>query len=368
MSSRNPDVRFYDITDVPNGEIPFRPDVEHFSTSKVIDDFNTPNAVVVSSCSIKFFLDGMFLLILISSSENSPVFLLLQLEFPAESLISHYVSWASDAFFCVFIFPNAYILVKKRQCDDFVVEYVCFDKPERDGNSKNGGFPKAGMEFNYMNSESKKLVQLVPLCPPMILRDASDESYNFARLNVHVDPEKNFLFFVFRSLSFSDEDEDEDREFEMKAIEFSFPIRSSGRSISSPIDFGSENCGYVASFTIKIGDEDYNVRFSFGTFESYTVDHRDGYYTLSAINNCTDSTTIFCRDTDAEELMERTMTRLGILSIEIPEFVAPETDDDSALVDALRHLPEDLQAFLRSITWCNPETRIAQFARASGSN
>ena len=54
-----------------------------------------------------------------------------------------------------------------------------------------------------------------------------------------------------------------------------------------------------------------------------------------------------------------------------PEFmiVSNRTQEKlSALVDALRHLPEDLQAFLRSITWCNPETRIAQFARASGSN
>jgi len=49
------------------------------------------------------------------------------------------------------------------------------------------------------------------------------------------------------------------------------------------------------------------------------------------------------------------MSRLGILSIKIPEFVAPETDNDSALVDALTTLPENLQDFLRLITWHNPK-------------
>ena len=362
---------------------------DHHATTNLIDKMGSPQSDAVESVSphydanfAKFVLHSFFLGLFVKIAGMPATFLLIELEFSASSLIDHFFNWTENceqvnddggsliyrSFTCMFMFQHAYVTVEKKESGDFVVKYQILDNPELFGDPRNGGFPRARMEFDYMDSdledESKKLVQLVPLCPPMILRDASDESYNFARLNVHVDPEKNFLFFVFRSLSFSDEDEDEDREFEMKAIEFSFPIRS----ISSPIDFGSENCGYVASFTIKIGDEDYNVRFSFGTFESYTVDHRDGYYTLSAINNCTDSTTIFCRDTDAEELMERTMTRLGILSIEIPEFVAPETDDDSALVDALRHLPEDLQAFLRSITWCNPETRIAQFARASGSN
>ena len=48
--------------------------------------------------------------------------------------------------------------------------------------------------------------------------------------------------------------------------------------------------------------------------------------------------------------MEQRMSRRGILSIEIPGFVAPETDDDCALVNALTPLPEGLQAFLRSIS------------------
>lgn len=362
---------------------------DHYATTNLIDKMGSHQSDAVESVSqhndadsAKFLLHSSFLGLFVRISGMPTTFLLIELEFTASSLIDHFFNWTENceqvnddggsliyrSFTCMFMFQHAYVTVEKKESGDFVVKYQTFNNPERFGDPRNGGFPRARLEFNYMDpdpeDESKKLVQVLPFCHPMTLKDASDASYNFARLNVHVDPEKNFLFFVFRSLSFRDEDEDEDREFEMKAIEFSFPIRSSGQSISSPIDFGSENGNYIASFTIKIGDEDYSIRFSFGTFEGYSVDHRNGYYTLSAINHWTDSTTIFCQNTDAEELMEQTMTRLGILSIEIPEFVAPETDDESAL----RPLPEDLQAFLRSITWCNPEARIAQFARAAGSN
>jgi hypothetical protein len=352
----------------------------HHATTDLLNEMGSPQSDAVESVSphngadfAKFVLHSFFLGLFVKIAGMPATFLLIELEFTTSSLIDHFFNWTETSeqvnddggsliyrsFTGMFMFQHAYVTVEKKESGDFVVEYHTFNNPERFGDPLNGAFPKARFEFDYVDSE--RLVPLLPFCHPMTLKDASDASYNFARLNVYVDPEKNFLFFVFHSLSFSDEDEDEDREFEMKAIEFSFPIRSSGRSISNPIDFGLENGNYIASFTIKIGDEDYSIRFSFGTFESYSVDHRNGYYTLSAINHWTDSTTIFCRDTDAEELMEKTMSRLGIFSIEIPEFIAPETDDDSALVDALRPLPEDLQAFLRSITWCNPEARIAQF-------
>jgi hypothetical protein len=299
---------------------------DHYATTILIYKMDSNQSDAVESVSqhngadsAKFLLHSSFLGLFVRISGMPTTFLLIELEFTASSLIHHFFNWTENceqvnddggsliyrSFTCMFMFQHAYVTVEKKESSDFVVKYQTFNNPERFGDHRNGGFPRARLEFNYMDpeDESKKLVQLLPFCPPMTLKDTSDESYDFAQLNVHVDPAKNFLFFVFRSLSFRDEDEDEDREFEMKAIEFSFPIRSSGQSISSPIDFGSENGNYIASFTIKIGDENYSIRFSFGTFKGYSVDHRNGYYTLSAINHWTDSTTIFCKNTDAEELM-----------------------------------------------------------------
>jgi hypothetical protein len=152
---------------------------------------------------------------------------------------------------------------------------------------------------------------------------------------------------------------------EAKQIELPFPIQSFGRSITSQIEFKTtEHSGYYSQyftdFTIKIGERNYNVCMSLGAFKDYSVDHRDRHYTLSAIYNKETCTTIFCGNADAScEMMDLGMTRHGIFSIEIPEFVAPETDEYeyeySEMFDSLTHLPIDLQAFLRSITWCNPD-------------
>jgi hypothetical protein len=149
---------------------------------------------------------------------------------------------------------------------------------------------------------------------------------------------------------------------ETNQIELSFPILSFGQSITGQNLFrtriecpGYFTGEYFSDFTIKIGEVVYNVCLSFGDFKDYSVDHRDGHYVLSAIYNKETCTTIFCGDADACELIDQEMTRRGIFSIQIPEFVAPKTDNYSELVDALRPLPEDLQAFLSSITWRNPE-------------
>jgi hypothetical protein len=149
---------------------------------------------------------------------------------------------------------------------------------------------------------------------------------------------------------------------EVKQIELQFPIQSFGHSITSEISFTTNDrsgyyCQYFTDFTIKIGEINYYVCMSFGEFNNYSVDHRDGHYTLSAIYNKETCTTIFCGNEDAVERMDRGMTRRGIFSIKIPEFVALETDEYeySELFDSLTHLPDDLQAFLRSITWCNPD-------------
>jgi hypothetical protein len=147
---------------------------------------------------------------------------------------------------------------------------------------------------------------------------------------------------------------------EVKQIELPFPIQSFRQSITSAISFTTNDhsgyyCQYFTDFTIKIGAINYNVCMSFGAFNDYSVDHRDRHYTLSAIYNKETCTTIFCGNEDAVERMDHGMTRRGIFSIEIPEFDAPETDEYkySELFDSLTHLPNDLQAFLRSITWCN---------------
>jgi len=148
---------------------------------------------------------------------------------------------------------------------------------------------------------------------------------------------------------------------EVKQIELPFPIQSFGHSITSAIRFTTNdhsgyNGEYFANFTIEIGGINYNVCMSFGAFKDASFEHCDGYYNLNAMYNKKTSKTIFCGgDNDAFEQMEHGMPRVGVLSIKIPDFVPPETDDDSALVDALRPLPEDLQAFLKSITWRNPE-------------
>lgn len=207
----------------------------------------------------------------------------------------------------------------------------------------------------------------------------------------------------------------ETQKIEAKQLDFPFPIQSFGQLITSQIDFTAEEevagftaeeVGYFpeyctefyADFTIKLGEKNYKVSIFFGAFkESSVVDHRNGHYSLSAIYDKKTCTTIFCGgdentvemippraiyhektcitcfckgNEDEFEKMNREMTRIGIFSIEIPEFVAPETDEYSysELFDSLTHLPDDLQSFLRSITWRNPDAQIAQFARAAGSN
>jgi hypothetical protein len=197
----------------------------------------------------------------------------------------------------------------------------------------------------------------------------------------------------------------ETQKIEAKQLDLPFPIQSFGRLITSQIDFTAEEVAdftaeevgyfpeycpdFFADFTIKIGEGNYNVSISFGAFKESSVDHLDGYYKMSAIYDKKTCTTIFCGgdfdavekippsaihhkktcitffcdgNEDAFEQMNHEMTRIGIFSIEIPEFVAPETDEYeySELFDSLTHLPDDLQAFLRSITWRKP--------KAAGSN
>ena len=324
------------------------------------------------------FLTPLFLGLLVKIAGVEATLLLIDLEFTGSSLVDHFFFWKEinilidnseencefyRSFTCLLLFDHAFITVRKNDRTDFEVTCQKFGNPQRFGNPLNGAFPRAGRD---LEDDSGNLVELSLFCSPMTLKDATDKSYTFKQLKVYIDHQKSFLFFFFTLVTF-DDDEIDDREldddskFEMAKFELSFPIQFCGRSISSPIVFEHREEGdYIASFTIKIGNEDYNVRLYFGTYNSYFIDHHDSHYTLSTISDRNTCTTIFCGYTDAEFLMKQKMSRVGILEIEIPDFVAPETDDDSGMVDALRNLPVDLQAFLRSITWRNPE--------AAGSN
>ncbi len=323
------------------------------------------------------FLISNFFGLLIQIAGVEATLLLIDLEHIGSSLVDQFFFWKEinilidsegncefyRSFICMFLFEYGFITVRKNDRSGFDVTYRTFDNPERFGNPLNGAFPRAVRD---PKDDSGTLVELLPFCSPMTLKDATDKSYTFKQLKVYIDPRNSFLVFFFTLVTFDDDkidgrELDDDSIFEMANFELSFPIKFCKRSISSQIVFEHQEEGdYIASFTIKIGNEDYNVRLYFGTYESYFIDHHDSHYTLSAISDRSTCTTIFCGNTDAEVLMERKMSRVGILAIEIPDFVAPETDDDSAMVDALKPLPEGLQAFLRSITWRNPE--------AAGSN
>jgi len=320
----------------------------------------------------KVFFNSLFLELLVKIAGVETTLLLIELEHTASSLVDHFFFWKEiniliDAergcqfyrsFTCLLLFDNAFITVRKTDGTDFLVTRQTFDNPERFGNPLNGAFPRADRD---LEDDSGNLVELLPFCSPMTFKDARDKSYTFAKMKVYIDDQKSFLFFVMTLLSFDDEEIeerelDDDSNFEMTKFELSFPIQLCGGSISTPIVFDfSESGDYIASFTIKIGNKDYNVRLYLGAYNDYFIHHRDGHYTLSAISDRNTCTTIFCGYTQAEELMERKMSKVGILAIEIPDFVAPEMDDDSALIDALTPLPEVLQAFLKSITWCNPK-------------
>jgi hypothetical protein len=304
------------------------------------------------------FLNSLFLGLLVKIAGVEATLLLIELEFTGSSLVDHFIFWKEKyiqidlkggctfyrSLTAMFLFDCAFITVRKNDRDDFLVTYQTFDNPKHSGNPLNGAFPREGSD---PEDESRNFVELLLFCSPMTFKDARDKSYTFAQLKVYIDPQKSFLFFVFTLLSFDDEEIDDrelddDRNFEMMKIELSFPIRFC-ESISSPIVFDGEN--YIASFTIKIGNEPYNVRLHFGAFEYFSVDHRDRHYSLSAIRDKNTRTTFFCGETDAEDWMKLGMPRVGIFSIEIPEFVAPE----------LTPLPKDLRTFLTSITWHNPE-------------
>ena len=328
-----------------------------------------------SSCNVAtVFLHSLFLGLLVNiDGFIEETLLLIELDFIASSLVDHFILWKeiysnSDwrdmcfsfdrSFTVMFLFENAFITVRKNDQSDFLVTYQTFDNPRHFGNPLNGAFPREGSD---QEDEPENFVELSPFCSPMTLKDANEKSYTSARLKVYIDPQKGFLFFYFILLSF--DDSDIDSEFEMMKINISLPIRFC-ESFSSPIVFYfSESGHYAASFTIKIGNEHYNVLLEFDEYKKTRVDHYAGHYVLSAISDINTCTTFFCRCADAEELMGHGMPRVGIFSIEIRDFVAPETDDDSALADALRPFPEDLQAFLKSITWRNPEA-----AGSTGSN
>lgn len=321
-----------------------------------------------SSCDgADVFVNSLFLGLLVKIAGVEATLLLIELEHTGSSLVDHFFFWKEinnlideeegcefyRSFTCMILFDNAFITVRKNDRTAFVVTYQTFDNPEHFGNPLNGAFTRAGRD---LEDDSGNLVELSPFCPPMTFKDARDKSYTFAQLKVYADQGNHFLFFDFTLLSFDDDEIDDrelddDSDFEMTKFKLSIPIQLYGGSISSPIVFDGEN--YKAFFTIKIGDADYKVCLHLGTFENWSVDHRDGHYTLSAISDRKTCTTIFCGNTDAEVLMKRGMPRVGILAIEIPDFVVPEPENAS------RHLPEDLQAFLCSITWRNPEAAVS---------
>jgi len=314
-----------------------------------------------SSCNVAtVFLHSLFLGLLVNiDGFIEETLLLIELDFIASSLVDHFILWKEiysqndwrdvcfsfdRSFTVMFLFDNAFITFRKNNQSDFLVTYQTFDNPRHFGNPLNGAFPREGSD---PEDDPENFVELSPFCSPMTLKDANEKSYTSARLKVYIDPQKGFLFFFFILLSF--DDSDIDSEFEMMKINLSLPIRFC-ESISNPIMFDFSKSGYyAASFTIKIGNEHYNVLLEFDEYKQSGADHYAGHYVLSAISDT--CTTFFCRCADAEELMEHGMPRVGILSIEIRDFVAPETDDDSALADALRPFPEDLRTFLMSITW-----------------
>lgn len=330
-----------------------------------------------SSCNIAtVFLKSLFLGLLVKIAGYEATLLLIDLEFTGSSLVDTFFFWKETnilidhveenylfyrSFMCMFLFDYAFITVRKNDRSDFEVTYRTFGNPQRFGNPLNGAFPRAVRD---PKDDSGTLVELLPFCSPMTLKDATDKSYTFKQLKVYIDPRNSFLVFFFTLVTFDDDEIDgreldDDSNFEIANSKLSFP--NCERSISSPIVFEHQEQGeYIASFTIKIGNEDYNVRLHFGTYKDYYIEHCDRHYTLSAISDRDTCTTIFCGNTDAEVLMKRGMPRVGILKIEITDFVAPKTEDDSAIVAALRHLPVDLQDFLTLITWRNPE--------AAGSN
>jgi hypothetical protein len=315
-----------------------------------------------SSCNVAtVFFYSLFLGLLVKIADFEATLLLIELDFTASYLIDHFILWKETyqtdcrdicfsfdrSFTMMFLFDNAFITVRKNDESEFSVTYQTFDNPRHFGNPLNGAFPREGSD---PEDEPENFVVLSPFCSPMTLKDAEEESYTSAQLKVYVDPKNCFLFFYFILLSFDDSDIDSD--FEMMKINLSLPIQFC-ESISSPIVF--DFCHYAASFTIKIGNEHYNVLLEFDEYKQTRVDHYAGHYVLSAISDSKTCTTFFCRYADAEKLMELRMPRVGILSIEIRNFVASETDDDSALENVMRDLPEGLRTFLRSITWTNPE-------------
>ncbi len=335
----------------------------------------------------QIFLNFLFLAILVQIDGVEATLLLIDLEFTGSSLVDNFFFWRETyitvdnseencefyrSFTCMFLFEYGFITVRKNDRTDFELNYQTFGNPQRFWNPLNGEFPRADRR---LEDDSENLVELLPFCSPMTLKHATDETYTFKQLKVYINYKRSILVFFFTLVTFDDneirlvtfDDEIEDREldddtkFRSANFKILFPIQFCELSISSPIVFKHREEGdYIASFTIKIGIKDYNVCLYFGTYESYFIDHHDSHYTLSAISDRSTCTTIFCGNTDAEHLMKRGMPRVGILEIKIPDFVAPKTDDDSAMVDALTPFPKDLRAFLRSITWRNPE--------AAGSN
>jgi len=321
----------------------------------------------------KLFFTPFFLALLVKIAGFETTLLLIELEFTRSSLVDHFFFWKEinfktdwrdmcfsfyRSFTCIILFDCAFITVRKNDESEFSVTYQTFDNPRHFGNPLNGAFPREGSD---PEDEPENFVELLPFCSPMTLKNAEEEdSYTFARLKVYIDPKYWFMFFSFLLLSFDDGDVDDrelddDSDFEMMKINLSLPIRFC-ESISSTIVFAFSNSGYyAASFTIKIGDEHYKVLLEFDKFKQSCVDHYAGHYVLSAISDSNTCTTFFCCYADAEELMEHGMPRVGVLSIKIPVFVPPKTDDDSALENVMRDLPEDLRTFLTSITWHNPE-------------
>ena len=137
----------------------------------------------------------------------------------------------------------------------------------------------------------------------------------------------------------------------------------------SPDSIVFEHCDYcnghfvfVASFNIQIGSDEYKCDI---IFQSHTYLHSDGSYCLDIIQTTNDQT-IFCSDEDYDSWSEGGK-KVGNLIINIPTFRAPKTDCPLELASALKVLPDDLQSFLRKITWQNPESTAVQAAAEVGS-
>ena len=370
-----------------NGEFsPTSHDLKQISDlQEMLSSSGQSSTNLANSSLIRFFLDGVFLVMLVSMRGVEPTMLIFEFDSIVSSLIEHHVAWhyvlvdqedggeiwevQKNAFSCIFIFEHFHIFVQGEgtlddSADSFNVSYEKHDGPNRKGNPSNGAFPAVELGLRSSDLEDLKL-----FCEPKICRYQSELFYDFGHLKIFVDDQRSYLFFVFSSVEFYIDVKNQEKEFKFPHLEFSFPILSG--SEPSPDSIVFEHCDYfngnfefVASFNIQIGSDFYKCDVLFGLFLNSSYGHSDGSYALDIIR-ATDGTTKFLLDADFIDWEAE--KKVGFLILNIPTFRAPKTSCPSELASELKGLPKELQSFLREITWKNPASTAVQAEVEAGS-